>query len=688
MFRPELRAPFLIAAAACWISGPGRLFAAPAISAIVPAPGTTVSVLTSVSVTFTEPVTGVAATDLGVNGELTDSVSGSGAGPYIFTFPQPPSGAVSLGWDVDQSIAGIGTGEFAPSGGWTYSLTDSIAPAFGKIRTSNPGEEMDDVRPIPGSTVGVLTRATVMFSEPVTGVDAGDLLINGNPATSFTGDAAGPYLFSFPAPADGAVAFTWSPAHGIADIAGNAFAGTPWNATKAASAGQLRITEFMASNGGSAVAVGSDADGTRDENWDLSGWIEIHNPGASPVNLLGWSLTDDTDAPDDWIFPARTIAAGARLIVFASEKNRKPASGNLHTNFSLAANGGTLALFPPDSSATVPVPVSAWIDYPAQRYDYSYGAQVSDGAPRYFRPATLSQGAYTPPSTDAGAPAPTVPPAPIGVANGDSALTSLTPDPTASVQRGFFTAPFATVLSCQDAAATIRYTLDGSVPLAASPAYSGPLNITGTTVLRFAAFGTGKVPSRTVTHTYLFPDTVVNQPSPPYNNPSLTTDNTNPEPPAPGGSPLPIAWGNNGTIVSAQTLAGFPTGTAAGSNNLTNGQVPADYGMDPKVYADPTKYNNAGAIDAVNGRTNRERIATALRTLPALSLVIKSGDMFGAYPNGTIPSGTTDPLYPTSSSAIKRDMTKPCSLELIQADGTTVFVVDAGVDLHGNASRD
>jgi hypothetical protein len=667
------------------------LHAAPTVSVIAPAPGSAISTLTSVSVTFSEPVSGVAASDLGVNGEPIVSVTGTGAGPYVFSFPQPPPGSVSLGWDADHSIAGLGTGEFVTPAGWNYTLVDNVAPDLGKIPTSVAGQELDSVFPMPGSTAGVLAGAAVTFSEPVTGVDASDLLVNGVPATAVTGDTAGPYSFTFTQPAAGSVNFSWAAGHGIADSAGNGFAGTGWSATLTASAGTVVITEFLARNGGTAVMAGSDTDGTRDENWDLSSWIELHNTGAATVNLLGWSLTDDLTNPRQWVFPARNLAAGARVIVFASGKDRKPATGNLHTNFGLGGEGGSLALFSPDTPADTPA--SGWPNYPPQRYDYSYGAQSTDGQPRYFSPPTVSQGSYTLPSSDLGGTAGTVPPVPAGVLNGTSLLIGVTSEPHASVARGFFNEPFDVVLSCPDASAVVRFTLDGSPPLASSTAYTAPLNIAGTTVLRMAAFGADKVPSRTVTHTWLFPDHVVtSQPSPPYDNPARTTDDTNPQPPAPGGSPLPIAWGISSTFNTAQTFPGFPTGTATGANNLNAGQIPADYGMDPKVWADPTKYNDTGAVDAANGRTNIDRIKNALRTQPALSLVIRSTDMFGTYPNGQATAAASGnpaaPLYPNSHSSVKTDMTKPCSLELLQPDGTTVFVVDCGIDLHGNASRD
>ena len=155
--------------------------AAPTVSTIAPTAGATVSSLETISVTFNEPVTGVYATSVRVNGEPTSAVSGSGAGPYVFSFAQPSPGAVTVAWDEDQSIAGNGTGEFVPTGSWTYTLTDTIAPTLGKIRTSVAGQELDNVLPPPGSTVGTLTKAQVTFSELVTGVDAADLLINGIP---------------------------------------------------------------------------------------------------------------------------------------------------------------------------------------------------------------------------------------------------------------------------------------------------------------------------------------------------------------------------------------------------------------------------------------------------------------------------------------------------------------------------
>ena len=63
-----------------------------------------------------------------------------------------------------------------------------------------------------------------------------------------------------------------------------------------------------------------------DENGDSSDWIELYNPGTMPVNLAGYGLSDDPALPFKWTFRDATIEPGAFLLVFASGKDRQPAS--------------------------------------------------------------------------------------------------------------------------------------------------------------------------------------------------------------------------------------------------------------------------------------------------------------------------------------------------------------------------
>src|SRR5687768_10970848 len=75
-------------------------------------------------------------------------------------------------------------------------------------------------------------------------------------------------------------------------------------------AGEPIISEFLALN----------SDGEQDNYGQRSDWIEIYNPGAAPVNLAGWHLTDDEARPTQWTFPNVTVPAGGFLRVWASER--------------------------------------------------------------------------------------------------------------------------------------------------------------------------------------------------------------------------------------------------------------------------------------------------------------------------------------------------------------------------------
>ncbi|MFP6873076.1 MAG: lamin tail domain-containing protein [Verrucomicrobiales bacterium] len=125
---------------------------------------------------------------------------------------------------------------------------------------------------------------------------------------------------------------------------------------------QLTISEFLAEN----------RSGITDRDGDSSDWIEIHNPSADPVNVSGWSLTDDAQELTKWIFPEVSIPAAGYLIVFASGKNLNDPAAELHTNFSLNSNGEYLALVAPDG-----ITVAKDFNYQKQFEDVSYGTSIT-----------------------------------------------------------------------------------------------------------------------------------------------------------------------------------------------------------------------------------------------------------------------------------------------------------------------
>jgi hypothetical protein len=119
------------------------------------------------------------------------------------------------------------------------------------------------------------------------------------------------------------------------------------------------INELLASN----------VRGIVDQDGDHSDWIELKNAGVAPIDLTGWRLTDDADNLGKWQFPAVTLNTGAYLRVFASDKDRRVAGQELHTNFKLANEGEYLALVMPNGVTIA----DAFAPYPAQHDDVSYG---------------------------------------------------------------------------------------------------------------------------------------------------------------------------------------------------------------------------------------------------------------------------------------------------------------------------
>ncbi len=334
----------------------------PTISSINPMPGTVFS-LGQITVTFSEPVSGVNAADLLVNTVGTASVLPLSSSTYTFSFPQPAYGPVQIAWAAEHGIAdqAIPPNSFnatGPGATWQYTLVDNIAPVVAGLT------------PAAGSIVRTLTSITVGFNEPVQGVSAGDLLINGNAASSMTMLTPSQYTFTFPQPTNGTVQVAWASGHGIQDTASapNPFAGGSWTYRLDPNAEGLPpyISEFMASNTRTLA----------DENGDYSDWIEIYNPGSLTVNLEGWYLTDTTNDLTQWRFPATNLAGGGFLLVFASEKNRQVPGARLHTNFRLSTDGEYLALVKPDG---VTIASEFRPAFPGQVPDVSFGfAQFGD----------------------------------------------------------------------------------------------------------------------------------------------------------------------------------------------------------------------------------------------------------------------------------------------------------------------
>jgi hypothetical protein len=98
-------------------------------------------------------------------------------------------------------------------------------------------------------------------------------------------------------------------------------------------------------------------------------------------------------------------------------------------------------------------------------------------------------------------------------------------NPQFNIERGFYTTAIQIRLSTVTEGADIRYTLDSTTPSAqVGLSFASPITITRTTVVRAIAFRDGMDDSWVITHTYLFPEDVVEQPALPPGVPGMWGD--------------------------------------------------------------------------------------------------------------------------------------------------------------------
>lgn len=107
------------------------------------------------------------------------------------------------------------------------------------------------------------------------------------------------------------------------------------NEVSAATTNTLFINEVMADN----ESVLKDGDGS--DGGEYSDWIEIYNSGTTPVDLTGYTLSD---GGEPWRFPKGVVPANGYLLVWASDKNKVAADGQLHTNFKIGKSNETITL--------------------------------------------------------------------------------------------------------------------------------------------------------------------------------------------------------------------------------------------------------------------------------------------------------------------------------------------------------
>lgn len=292
----------------------------PRVIAEVPGKNDVVSNLPSVQVVFSVPVSGVDASDLTVNGSPATNLTGSGAGPYTFSgYSAPGPGTASVTMAAG-GIASISNPTLLFEGhSWSYTI-DPSPPVIASITPARDAQ------------ISVLPQISIEFSKQVFGVVAGNLTVNGSPATSVVGvsGSTGPFTFSgFSAPPEGLVSVALA-SGAIQDDVGQPFAGDNWEYGLQV---KLIINEFLASNN-TAVT---------DEFGEFDDYLEIYNPGNAPIDMGGMYLTDSLGFPAQHQIPAGVVIGAHSYLVFWCDS--QPSQGPLHVSFNILRTGEDLGLF-------------------------------------------------------------------------------------------------------------------------------------------------------------------------------------------------------------------------------------------------------------------------------------------------------------------------------------------------------
>ena len=196
-----------------------------------------------------------------------------------------------------------------------------------------------------------------------------------------------------------------------------------------------------------------------------------------------------------------------------------------------------------------------------------------------------------------------------------------------SVDRGFYEAPVDVTISTATAGATIIYTLDGSAP---------SVDANGQIVNGLEYVAPLTIASTTTLRALAFKQGLraSNIDTQTY---LFTSDIVQQTRQSTIDSGFPSSWSGRG----------------------------ADYGLDPDV---------VGPNDLFDG-VYAASLADDLKSLPTLSLVLDIDDMFGSRG-----------IYSNTGSR-GQAWERPVSAELIYPDGTDGFQIDAGIRVHGGASR-
>ena len=242
---------------------------------------------------------------------------------------------------------------------------------------------------------------------------------------------------------------------------------------------QLKINEILAVN----TTIAADPD-----FGEFSDFVELHNIAGIPVNIGGYTITDNPQQSDKWALPSMVLAPDQYLIIwtdgldkrpgetaFVPFKNEMATMTSLHANFSLSGDGEYIGIFNNQGNLVDE------IHFGVQTSDVSFGISATNASQwLYFGEVSLGS---------------------INSLFG-SALMESPGEPLFSLTEGFYSDPQTLLISTTEPDAEIRFTFDGSTPNASSPVYSTGVPINISLTIKARIYVEGKIPGKVVTKSY------------------------------------------------------------------------------------------------------------------------------------------------------------------------------------------
>lgn len=191
-------------------------------------------------------------------------------------------------------------------------------------------------------------------------------------------------------------------------------------------------------------------------------WVELYNTSNAPVNIGGWGLSDDATDLQKWQFPVNTsIPQHGFLIVWCSKRN-EVANGFFHTNFSLTQTKG-------NDQVVLSTPGGVIIDaITVEKTQVQQSrCRTADGASTWNICADPSPGQSN---------------------NSSTQYVRFAARPVMSLTAGFYSGAQTITITTPEVGGVIRFTTDGTEPVATSPQYTSPIAISQTTVVKARTF--------------------------------------------------------------------------------------------------------------------------------------------------------------------------------------------------------